>query len=258
MTYRSAAEGIIDHVARDAPRGFRDCRRRQFIALGALGRAHAQISLTDAHRGDFGRDLSRPQCRRKVLGGEIARGVTDRIDAVLCFSDLHNYTRISDTEAPEHIIALLNEYTDAILSVIHKSDGDVVKLMGDGTPANFTVEDRSGACHAARSVAVVNHRRAAESLPFTDMYLGLPVGEVLCGNIGSRERLDFTVVGQAVNEVSHIAGLCRSVDQLLLISSALASAIGELKELLVSVGRYALLSDGCAQDLCALEPNVPN
>jgi adenylate cyclase len=72
------------------------------------------------------------------------------------------------------------------------------------------------------------------------MYLGLHVGEVFYGNIGSEERLDFTVVGPAVNEVSRIASMCRSLDQPVLVSSTFASAIGEPKRLLVSVGRYAL------------------
>ena len=83
--------------------------------------------------------------------------------------------------------------------------------------------------------------------------LGLHIGEVFFGNIGSVERLDFTVVGPAVNEVSRIAGLCRSVDQPLLVSSAFASAIGEPKKLLVSVGRYALRGVGRPQDLYTIE-----
>jgi adenylate cyclase len=185
---------------------------------------------------------------RKVLGGRIARGVADRIEAVLWFSDLRNYTRISDSADPEQIIPLLNEYADAILSTIHGHEGDILKLIGDGTLAIFTAADRATACHAAltaalearRAVAVVNQRRMAASLPTTDMYLGLHVGEVYYGNIGSEERLDFTVVGPAVNEVSRIASMCRSLDQPVLTSSAFASAIGEPKRLLVSVGRYAL------------------
>ena len=72
------------------------------------------------------------------------------------------------------------------------------------------------------------------------MYLGLHVGEVFYGNIGSKERLDFTIVGPAVNEVSRIASMCRSVDQPLLVSSAFAAALGESRSRLVSVGRYAL------------------
>ena len=269
MTNRFAAEGIIGGMdcvysswATDASGGFRDVdvavlsRLVPLVALTLKSASLTRIAGTLAETY-LGRDAG-----RKVLGGRIARGVADRIDAVLWFSDLRNYTRISDTAAPEQIIPLLNEYADAVLSAIHESGGDVLKLMGDGTLAIFTAADRAGACHAAlaaaaearRAVAVVNHRRAAESLPTTDMYLGLHVGEVFYGNIGSRERLDFTVVGPAVNEVSRIASLCRSVDQPLLISSAFASAIGEPKELLVSVGRYALRGVGRAQDLYTLEP----
>jgi adenylate cyclase len=92
-----------------------------------------------------------------------------------------------------------------------------LKLIGDGTLAIFTAENRTRACEAGlaaatsarRAVAQVNLRRAANSLPTTDMYLGLHVGEVFYGNIGSKDRLDFTVVGPAVNEVSRIAAMCR-------------------------------------------------
>jgi adenylate cyclase len=88
------------------------------------------------------------------------------------------------------------------------------------------------------------------------MYLGLHIGEVFYGNIGSNERLDFTVVGPAVNEVSRIASLCRSVDQQLLISSAFAAALGEPKSRLVSVGRYALRGVARPQDLYTLDPEA--
>lgn len=275
MTTRFTAEGIIGGMdcvysswATDAPMGFQDsdidtlARLVPVVALTLKSASLTRIADTLVETY-LGRDAG-----RKVLGGHIARGVADRIDAVLWFSDLRNYTRISDTAAPEQIIPLLNEYADAILSAVHDSGGDILKLMGDGTLAIFTADDRASACHAAlaaagaarRAVAVVNHRRAAESLPTTDMYLGLHVGEVFYGNIGSRERLDFTVVGPAVNEVSRIASLCRSVDQPLLISSAFASAIGEPNKLLVSVGRYALRGVGRAQDLYTIEPepDVPD
>ncbi len=275
MATRFAAEGIIGDMdcvysswATDAPRGFQDndvANLMRLIPVVALTLKSASLTriaetLVETY---LGRDAG-----RKVLQGRIERGVTERIEAVLWFSDLRNYTRISDSAEPEQIIPLLNEYADAILSTIHDCGGDVLKLMGDGTLAIFTADHRAGACHAAldaasaarRAVAVVNHRRAAESLPTTDMYLGLHVGEVFYGNIGSKDRLDFTVVGPAVNEVSRIAGLCRSVDQPLLISSAFASAIGEPKNLLVSVGRYALRGVGRPQDLYTLdpEPDVPD
>ena len=255
ITNRFAAEGIIGEMdcvysswATDAPRGFRDSdvdnlsRLMPLVALTLKSASLTRIAGTLVETY-LGRDAG-----RKVLGGRIGRGVADRIDAVLWFSDLRNYTRISDSADPGQIIPLLNEYAGAILSAIHEHEGDVLKLIGDGTLAIFTAGDRASACHAAltaalearRAVALVNERRIAASLPTTDMYLGLHVGEVFYGNIGSEERLDFTVVGPAVNEVSRIASMCRSLDQPVLTSSAFASAIGEPKRLLVSVGRYAL------------------
>jgi adenylate cyclase len=199
-----------------------------------------------------------------VLAGRIARGVTDQIEAVLWFSDLRSYTRISDSAAPEENIPMLNDYADAIISAIHDRGGDVLKLIGDGTLAIFPVEDRGEACRTAlaaaeaarRTVAAVSRRRAEANLPMTDMYLGLHVGKVFYGNIGSEERLDFTVVGPAVNEVSRIASMCRSVDQPLLVSSAFASALGEPSRRLVSVGRYALRGVARAQDLFTLDPDA--
>lgn len=255
ITNRFAAEGIIGDMdcvysswATDAPQGFRDSdvddlsRLMPTIALTLKSASLTRIAGTLVETY-LGRDAG-----RKVLGGRIGRGVADRIEAVLWFSDLRNYTRISDSADPEQIIPLLNEYAGAILSAIHGHEGDVLKLIGDGTLAIFTAADRASACHAAlaaalearRAVALVNERRIAANLPTTDMYLGLHVGEVFYGNIGSEERLDFTVVGPAVNEVSRIASMCRSLDQPVLTSSAFAVAIDEPKRLLVSVGRYAL------------------
>ena len=84
-----------------------------------------------------------------MLQGRIARGVADRIKTVLWFSDLRNYTRISDSAPPETIIPFLNDYADAIVSAIHEHSGDVLKLIGDGVLAIFPAEDRARACAAA-------------------------------------------------------------------------------------------------------------
>jgi adenylate cyclase len=86
------------------------------------------------------------------------------------------------------------------------------------------------------------------------MYLGLHVGAVFYGNIGSADRLDFTVVGPAVNEVSRIAAMCRSVDQEVLLSAAFADAAGAERRRLVSIGRYALRGVGRPQELFTLDP----
>src|SRR5207237_8020517 len=113
---------------------------------------------------------------------------------------------------------------------------DVLKLSGERPVAVFPAEDRADACAKAlkaeadmrRRVAELNERRKAEERPTTSVYVGLHVGAVFYGNIGSVDRLDFTVVGPAVNETSRIASMCRSVDRPLLISSAFAHALPDV------------------------------
>ncbi|MFI5013065.1 MAG: adenylate/guanylate cyclase domain-containing protein [Hyphomicrobiales bacterium] len=248
----------------DRPDGFRDTelavleRLVPLLALAVMTTSLAGIANTLVETY-LGRDAG-----RRVMSGSIQRGVAERIEAALWFSDLHDYTRISDTAAPGQIIPFLNDYADAIISAIHQEGGDVLKLIGDGTLAIFRGENSGEACRAAlaaagrarRGIAELNQRRSAEELPTTGMYLGLHFGEVFFGNIGSKERLDFTVVGPAVNEVSRIAAMCRSVDQLLLVSSAFADAIAGERSRLVSVGRYALRGVGRPQDLYTLEPEA--
>ena len=188
------------------------------------------------------------------------RGIAERIDAVVWFSDLRGFTRITDT-TPEQVIPLLNDYADVIVSAIDDNGGDVLKLIGDGILAIFTAADRMHACSAALSaafaarqgVAELKKRRAAEGKPVTDMYLGLHVGKVFYGNVGSRERLDFTVLGPAVNEASRIAAMCRSVDQPVLMSEAFAD-VGEIRRRLISVGRYALRGVSHPQELFTIDP----
>jgi adenylate cyclase len=265
---RFAAEGIIGEMdcvysswATRDPEGFQGehiaglQRLVPFLALAVKSAALTRMTGT-LMQTYLGRDAG-----RRVLSGRIVRGVADRIDTVLWFSDLRGFTRITDM-TPEHVIPLLNDYADVIVSAIHEQGGDVLKFMGDGALAIFTADDRSCACNAALTAAVaarqgvaeLNERRSARGLPTTDMYLGLHVGEVLYGNIGSRERLDFTVVGPAVNEVSRIAAMCRSAEQPMLVSAAFAE-IGNNKARLVSVGRYALRGVSGAQELFTLEPN---
>ncbi len=264
---RFAAEGIVGDMdcvysswATDAAAGFRDAdvvdlvRLAPLLSLTLKAASLSRIAATLVETY-LGRDAG-----RRVLEGRIARGVAEQIDAAIWFSDLRGYTRIADTAKPAEIIPLLNEYADAIISAIHDYGGDVLKLMGDGVLAIFTAIERTQACEAAltaaedapRRIAEVNRRRSANRLPTTELYLGLHVGEVFYGNIGSEERLDFTIVGPAVNEVSRIASMCRSVDQPLLVSSTFADALGASRNRLVSVGRYALRGVGRPQDLFTL------
>jgi adenylate cyclase len=260
---RFAPEGVLGEMdcvcsswATREPNGFSDReiatleRIVPFLALAiksvALTRVAANLMQTY-----LGRDAG-----QRVLSGRIMRGIAERIEAVIWFSDLRGFTRITDT-TPEQAIPLLNDYADVIVSAIHDHGGDVLKLIGDGTLAIFT-GGAALACEAALSAAIaaqqgvarLNKERAQEGVPVTDMYLGLHIGEVFYGNVGSRERLDFTVIGPAVNETSRIAAMCRSVEQPVLVSDAFAKACGAGR--LVSVGRYALRGVARPQELFTL------
>ena len=262
---RSGAIGEMDSLysywATDRPRGFDDPqlaaigRLMPMLALAVKCVSLARIAGTLVETY-LGRDAG-----RRVLQGRIRRGIADKISAVLWYSDLRGFTRITDQSAPEQIIPLLNDYAEAVISAIHGNGGDVLKLIGDGTLAIFTATTAEEACRSSiaahnllqEQLARLNQRRAQDHLPITDVYVGLHIGEVFYGNIGSDERLDFTVVGPAVNEVARIAAMCRSAERNVLLSQAFADAMAS-KHRLVSVGRYALRGVERPQELFTLDP----
>ncbi len=269
MVNRFGADARIGEVdcvfsswATDRADGFaeRDLATLHFLvpllALAVKSASFARIAetLVDTY---LGRDAG-----RRVLEGHITRGVADRINAVLWFSDLEDFTRITDTASPAEIIPLLNDYADAIVTAVHGQGGDVLKFIGDGILAVFSKGDAEARCRQALAAAAdarervtkLNAARTAAGKPATNFYLGLHVGEVFFGNIGSVDRLDFTVVGPAVNETSRIAAMCRSLDQPMLLSSAFAGAAPGCREQLVSVGRYALRGVARPQELFTLDP----
>ena len=253
-------DGVYSSWVSNAPQGFTE---EQIAALRRLTPCFA-LAIKSATLGRIAKTLVETYLGRdpgkRVLKGSITRGESASIEAVLWFSDLHSYTRICDRVQAEEIIPFLNDYAETVIAAIHEAGGDVLKLIGDGTLAMFTGADRSSACRAALAAArktldqvdELKQRRLSEGLPATDIYLALHPGVVVYGNFGSRERLDFTVVGPAVNEVSRIAAMCRLVDQPMLVSSAFHAALGPEQDDLVSVGRYALRGVERPQDLFTL------
>jgi adenylate cyclase len=227
------------------------------------------LAIKSAAQADIARTLGRVYLGREtseqVLRGRISRGVTEKIKAVLWFSDLRSSTSISEQMEPGEIIPFLNDYAQAAIDAIHEAGGEVMKLIGDGVLAMFTNENMAIAKRAAlraehrfrNNMDVLNARRSAEGRLVTTAHVGLHIGEVFYGNIGSDDRLDFTVVGPAVNEVSRIASMCRSVDRELLTSSAFRNGLDPTgRGYFVSTGRFALRGIGGAQDLYTLDPDI--
>ncbi len=224
------------------------------LAIKSVSLARIAETLVETY---LGRDAG-----RRVLGGGIQRGVAEPISAVLWFSDLRGFTRITETEPAEAIIPLLNDYADAVISAVTGAGGDVLKLLGDGVLAIFKADDPERACRGALDaeadlrarVRALNARRARDGAAATSVYLGLHIGEVWYGNVGSADRLDFTVVGRAVNEAARIAAMCRSADRDVLLSAEfLAAAAAADRARCVAVGRYAFRGLRGARDLFTLE-----
>jgi adenylate cyclase len=249
----------------DRPGGFDEAElaalRRLTTALGLAikSRSLARVaqSLVEAY---LGRDAG-----RRVLEGRIRRGTTKSINAVLWFSDMQGFTAISEKLPSDELIPLLDDYAETVISAIHGAGGDVLKLIGDGVLAIFTAENKEAACRSAlaaerqmrSSLKTLEERRVASGAPVAGIYLGLHIGDVVYGNIGSKNRLDFTVVGPAVNETHRIASMCTSVGRDFLVSSDFLQCLPQNeRQDFVSVGRFALRGVGRAQELFTLDPAI--
>ena len=259
--------GLFVSVQTDRAGGFAeaeiDLLRRIAIPL-----AHACKTMMAIEAGRamvttyLGRDPA-----RQVLEGRIEQGRAEPVEAVLWSSDLMGFTRIADTLPRDRLLEFLNSYADCVVGVVTAHGGEVLKFIGDGIIAIFPLaeEGQESACARAldaaeatlAAIATLGAAREAAGLARTALHLALHVGEVLYGNIGSRERLDFTVVGPAVNEVARIEAMCRSLDQRLVVSEAFAAAAGPARARLVSLGRYALRGVARPQELFTLDATHP-
>ncbi|MDQ7248585.1 adenylate/guanylate cyclase domain-containing protein [Dongia sedimenti] len=245
----------------DRPGGYSDTEIAQIERVAsAFALSYQSRSMHGTIRTLLETYLGRGAAQR-VLLGNINRGQADAIETVIWYSDLAHFTRIADEVEREHLLSFLNEYAACLVESIEAHDGEVLKFIGDGILAIFNEDDlgiaRSNALDAAfraeEKIAALNESRLAQGVRTTDFYLALHVGDLLFGNFGSTNRLDFTVLGPAVNEASRIGGMCRSLDQRVIVSSAFAEAAGPRRRDLVSLGRYALRGVGQPQELFTID-----
>jgi class 3 adenylate cyclase len=183
----------------------------------------------------------------QVLAGRLRRATGEAIRAVLLFGDLRDFTALSERLAPEEVITALDAWFDRIAGAVHAFGGEVLKFIGDGVLAIFPIGDRSpsAACDAALSAVVaaragmshLNQARQRQGLPPLPFGIALHLGEMLWGNIGTADRLDFTAIGSAVNLVSRLEGLCRPLGRSVLISGAVAA---ETSTRLIPLGGHDL------------------
>ncbi len=255
------AAGIISSWLTDVPGGFLDAHLAAIeqlvpsLALAVKGASTFRIarSVIETYLGS--------DAARRVLSGEIERGSGQTIRAALWYCDLQGFTKLADTTPRDRLLAMLDDYFECMVTTVHEFDGHVLKFMGDGLLAIFNLGDDAESCRAALEaadqvmsrMARLTATRRADDLPVCGFYIALHIGDVMYGNIGARNRLDFTVVGPAVNEVSRIEGMCGALEQSLVISSAFAEAARNSTDRIVSLGRYALRGVRRPQELFTLE-----
>jgi adenylate cyclase len=219
--------------ATDHPSGFSDADIAALEeinpALAAIVEARAVRRITenllDTYLG--------PQAGRRVLAGQIQRAEGEQIRAVIMMTDMRGFTALSDRLPGEEVIELLDDYFDAIVTPIEARKGETLKFMGDGVLAIFpaaddddfseaSVQALEAALEGLERLGTVNKARRAADRSEVRIGIGLHLGEVIFGNVGAADRLDFTVIGPAVNLASRIEGLTKRLLRPILVSSAFA------------------------------------
>lgn len=248
--WRDKSSGLITSWASGEPGGF---TREEFgilkraiplfaLAVKGIASFEAAETVLSTYIG--------PRTSQKVLSGEIKRGSAQTISAVLVFADLRGFTKLTDFVQRQDIVGTLDQYLERMADPVEQAGGEVLKFIGDGMLATFALADHgetdlyelalATSLRMISGVKELNLERQLNSLPTMELDVALHVGEVMYGNVGSKNRLDFTVVGPAVNEVSRIESLCDEHDTNLLISGDFAENAGHHKEHMTSVGLHSL------------------
>lgn len=226
--------GLITSWASDRPEGFTEeeytilGRSIPLFALAAKSLASFRTarSVLETY---IGKETS-----RKVLSGQVRRGSVDSINAVLIFADLKGFTRLSDTMPQDELVEMLDMYLDQMASPVEQAGGEILKFIGDGMLATFELngDDPAQICERALSttetmhagVAALNLSRVEEEKPTMALDIAVHIGDVMYGNVGSETRLDFTVIGPAVNEVNRMEALCDDLKTNLIVSGEFVKA----------------------------------
>jgi len=212
----------------------------RFVAapLAALAARSALAALLEAYLGR--------RSAARVQASAMRRGTGETIRAALLYADLRDFTALSEATEPAAMIAALDSWFDRVAGAVHAFGGEVLKFIGDsvlaifpvaGTPAEACAAALRAVTAARAGMAHLDATRQAQGLPPLPFGAALHLGEILWGNIGAVDRLDFTAIGPAVNLVSRLEGLCRPLGRSVLISGAVAA---ETTTPLVPLGEHVL------------------
>jgi adenylate cyclase len=254
------SDGVIGSWSTDRPSGYSD---RDIRSLARIQRRLAvslkvQIKQQIAHTvlaTYLGVDAG-----RQVLEGQIRRGDGEMVHAVIWFSDMRDSTRLADSLSAEDFLKTLNSYFECTAGAVLANGGEVLRFIGDAVLAIFPIRDGDprSACELAMAAVrdaevrlqAVNDERACDNLEALDYGLGLHVGDVMFGNIGVAERLEFSVIGPAANEVARIESLTKTLGRRTLASAEFARCVPGDWE---STGEHALKGVGAPLEVVALK-----
>ena len=237
----SHGTGIGYSFATDLPGGFHDddlvLLRAVLPAVSLAMMTHAGHTIASGLLGAYlGGDAG-----GRVHAGAVERGSVESVRAVLWYADVRGFTAIADTTPGLVVIELLNAIFETLTASLRRRGGQVLKFLGDGMLAIFPFVDatQDETCSQALDAAVeamagldrLNAARQEAGKPIAAVDLALHLGEVLYGNVGAVDRLDFTVIGPAVNEVARIETLCEPLGRKVLISAELAAVVGNRRRL---------------------------
>jgi len=197
---------------------------------------------------------------QRILAGQIQRGHCEAINAAIWLSDMRGFTALSDQFSPRTMINLLNRYFDCQVPVILNNGGEVLNFMGDGLLAMFPidhVDETAQVCDQALAAAIETRARVLsmpkliemEHLPPVRFGLALHLGEVLYGNIGGGNRLDFTCIGPAVNLAARLEKIAAQQERIIVTSAAFAS---HCQSQLSDLGQFSVRGFGTHQTVFGL------
>ena len=243
LGYAGKLHAITSFTTR-SPDGFSDAHVERICALrpalAAVTRYFEQYDLAGTLLATYlGGDAA-----QRVLQGQVRRGDGQTVAAALWFSDVRDFTSFSDRMPREAVLALINDAFEVQVAAIEAQGGTVLKFMGDGMLAIFEDEPEP-ACKAAmqaardciRKLAEANAQRASRNEAAIRIGLALHFGDVTYGNIGSTGRLDFTVIGPAVNRAARLESLCARLGRTVVASAEMARYCGESME---PLGRHTV------------------
>ena len=199
-----------------------------------------------------------PHASAEILAGAITRGSGKTVSAAILVCDLRDFATISEMWPRDDVIEILNGYFDAMSEPVEAHGGEILKFMGDGLLAIFPLE-KPTACRdlllavseAQSSVVRFNEELLRSGRPALRYGIGIHVGDVMYGNIGSRRRLDFTVIGPAVNTAARLESLTKIVGRAVLMSGSFAELAG-CRESMERLGIHSLRGVGEPVEVFAL------